>query len=214
MDLGNGDRFEFEVAELAAEPPPPQKPPEPEPEPEPPIEPVVSKPRVKSPTPKPLPQPTPEPAPPLRFDLRSLGGSGTSGIVVEVGESGAVSDGLGRGTGKKVQEQEGGGAAGTSDGWAPASELSLESMPAPLSVPRIQCQEAIELGLEGTVVLEVQVRDDGKIRQVKVLKGMGNGCDQVARKALRGARFTPAIDRNGRKVDFQLRYEYEFKLSD
>ena len=71
-----------------------------------------------------------------------------------------------------------------------------------------------ELGIEGTVVLKVQVRRTGDVRKVKIVKGIGHGCNEVAAKALRGSRFKPAIATNGQAADYELRYEYEFQLDD
>jgi protein TonB len=85
--------------------------------------------------------------------------------------------------------------------------------PDPVKVPKLQCEQALEEGLEGTVVLAVQIRADGTLRQVKVSSGMGNSCDKVAIKALRSARFKPAIATNGKPVDYELRYEYVFRLA-
>ena len=67
-------------------------------------------------------------------------------------------------------------------------------------------------GKEGTVVLAVQVRRDGTVRRATVRSGIGHGCDEIAAAALRAARFEPATDGAGAPVDFELDYEYAFRL--
>ena len=44
--------------------------------------------------------------------------------------------------------------------------------------------------------------------------GLGHGCDTIAKKALRKAKFKPARANNGQAVDFEIPYEYEFRLTD
>jgi protein TonB len=69
-----------------------------------------------------------------------------------------------------------------------------------------------DLHISGTVVLEVQVTREGLVRNARVIEGLGHGCDRVASRALRGARFRPAVDTEGEPTDYELRYEYVFEL--
>jgi len=216
--------IEFEVA--AALPPPPVKPaPEPqpmpeEPEPPPPIE------RQHKIAPKAFATPparrvetTQAPAPPLRFDHSQTVTAGQSGVQVAIGMPGGAaggtgsSNGDGKARGQLGREQNGSEAPKRPD-WAPPGEVYIERLPEPLSVPRKDCPAVRELGVTGTVILGVQVRKDGTIRTVRVVQGMGHGCDIVATQALHRAKFKPAVATSGEPADYELRYTYEFQLDD
>lgn len=218
--------IEFEVAQLdEPEPEPePEKPePEEQPEPEQPDpEPVVPKVKPEQPPPKPKPkqQPEPqpentEPAPAKRWDLSS---TGTGNVIVPQGTGGEYGgtgkpDSKGKGPAKPAGDPKG-DEKGTAAVWQPRSELFIKDMPMPVKVPKIDCPATAQLGVQGEVILKVQIARDGKIRGVKVVKGIGQGCDEVAVKALKQARFKPAIGTNGQPVDYELRYEYAFTLND
>lgn len=211
--------IEFEVAELEPEKPPE---PEPKPEPEPELEPIAEI-KPDEPPPKkpkkaeePPQQPVnPEPAPAKRWDLSA---TGTGNVIVPQGHGGQYG-GTGKpdskGTGKtKPVGDPNGDEKGTDTPWQPRSELFIKSMPDPLKVPKIDCPASAQLGVQGEVILKVQIARDGKVRSVKVVKGIGHGCDEVAIKALKQARFKPAIGTNGQAVDFELRWEYAFTVND
>lgn len=71
---------------------------------------------------------------------------------------------------------------------------------------------ARRLQIEGTVRLVVTVGRDGRVIRVRVLKGLGYGLDQAAVRALRLARFQPAVGSNGRPMRYTIRYRYTFRL--
>jgi protein TonB len=222
--------LEFEVAQLDEPEPEPEKEeePEPEPEPEPPpeeppptkIEPKKDPPKKtkKTEEPKPDEPVNPEQAPPKRWDLSQTTTGGNSGVTVEQG-SGGEYGGQGKPDSKGTKKgPTGGDPKGDEDGteakWQPRSELFIKDMPQAVKVPKIECPATAELGVQGDVILKVQITAEGKIRDVKVVKGIGQGCDQVAVKALKQARFKPAVGTNGKPVDFELRYEYAFTVND
>ncbi len=233
-EVGRGkDVIEFEVAEVKEEAPEPEpeepepeapEPEEPEPE-EPEVEPEI-KPQDKKPTPKKVkdapvsdePVSDEPPPPPMRFDLSNTADNSNTGVSVQVGNQGGVPGGVeggkgdpkDKGQGSRPEDAEVGGEAA----WAPKSEVFIKDKPLPVNVPVLNCPATKSSGVEGEVVLKVQVTKDGKIRRVKVVKGIGNGCDKVAVNALRKARFKPAVGTNGQKVDYELRYTYEFRLND
>jgi protein TonB len=217
------DLVEFIVPE-----PEPEKPPEPEPEPE--LEPekppeVVPEVRKEEPPPKPRkvkPAPTSdkpvndEPPPPLRIDASQAVQTGNSGVSVQTGKPGGTPGGTGKpdsqGKGSRPVGSETGD--GNSPAWEPRSELYIRELPAVLNVPQEQCPAVQELGVEGVVILTVQVRRDGSVKDVRVARDIGHGCGKIAARALRKAKFRPAIATNGQPADFELRYEYEFQLGD
>ncbi len=222
------DLVEFELPEPEPEKPPepepePEKPPEPEPEPSP--EPIV-KPapptKVKAARPErpskaapvsddPVPD---EPPPPFRIDQSNTPSS--SPVKVSTGTPGGTPGGTGdpNSKGKGSRPRDAPVGDGDAAPWEPRGELYIRDLPTVLSVPQEQCPAVQELGIEGVVILTVQVRRDGTIKDVKISKDIGHGCGKVAARALRRARFKPAVATNGQPADFELRYEYEFQLNE
>ncbi len=154
--------------------------------------------------------------------MSQLNQGASSGVTVHAGSGGGSTlggDPNGSGNGRARQpkpttQASGGGDGGPSKGtgWAPASQVRIQRLPIPKSVPRRECP-ATKDGVEGTVFLTVQVRRDGSVRKVKVTKGIGHGCDAIAVAALRKAKFKPAQSNANKAVDFEIRYEYVFRLA-
>jgi protein TonB len=63
----------------------------------------------------------------------------------------------------------------------------------------------------GDVVLEIVIRSDGSVGDVKVLRGLGFGLDDRAVAAVRNWKFSPAR-RLGTPVDVIVEVEVEFSL--
>ncbi|MBL4689489.1 MAG: TonB family protein [Nannocystaceae bacterium] len=211
--------------------PPALEPPPPDPEREVPQlapDPVPKKtpPRQRKAKPKRKPDPKPEQPPgPKRFNLGQLNSGEQSGVTVHHGSGGGDSlDGDPRHSGKRPRaassehgedtegpsSAQGSGSGGR--GWAPASQVFIQRLPMPRSVPKRECP-ATKDGVEGTVFLMVQVRRDGSVRKVTVVKGIGHGCDKIAAAALKKAKFKPAQSNANKPVDFEIRYEYAFRLA-
>jgi len=215
--------LEFEIAELPELEPEPEPTPEVEPEvePEPKVEPKprpTRRPERAAPMPEtPQQQTPPTEVSPKRFTLRPdqvAHGSG-AGVSVRVGSGGGIPGGTAEvthqstGTGTRTK-----GSARRASGptWQPRSDIQIQRLPDPIAVPKIECPAVLEAGISGTVVLEVQVTRSGTVRKVNVVRGIGHGCDRVAAKALRMARFRPAVATDGKSADYELRYEYVFAL--
>ena len=66
-------------------------------------------------------------------------------------------------------------------------------------------------GVEGEVVLEIVVRHDGTVGDVRVVKALGYGLDERAGAAVRQWRFAPA-ERHGTRVDVLVEVAVEFRL--
>lgn len=214
----------------APEPEPEVAPPEPVPDAPPPEPKAKPKPRTKRPKRAPKAEPAPAPtapatpdAPPLRFNAKVTTQGGSSGVSVRTGPT---SEGRSGGTGKpgSGRRKAGGGQGGqgtapatgngaAADGWKPTSAVQVKKLPLPLDVPRISCPATKSEGVVGTVALKVQVRGDGRVRRVRVVKGIGHGCDEVAKRALKKARFEPAVRTDGKPADYELRYEYVFEVN-
>jgi protein TonB len=242
IPLPDGDDYELIEFEVAQEPPKPKPKPKPKPPPPPPeekkedppeetkeepkVEPKV---RPKQTPPKPKPAEPPPPAPPKQFVLPPSGtvapgeGDGTMaptgtpnpGGYDPGGKPGGKEGGKRGGTGKTEGTQGGtGDGKPTEKPWSPVSELYLKRGPVPAKAPpKLQCP-ATRSGVSGTVLLKVQVRSDGTLRSVKVAKGIGSGCDEIAIKAVRKAKFKPALTTAGQPTDAVLQWEYVFRPAD
>lgn len=83
----------------------------------------------------------------------------------------------------------------------------------PGNLRELYTAEALRRGIEGRVVVEVLVLEDGSVGDARVKKGLGFGLDEVAVTALRGScRFLPA-EKDGRAVSTIIRYTFTFILS-
>lgn len=71
--------------------------------------------------------------------------------------------------------------------------------------------EAREAGVEGEVLLLVEVDETGAVAAVEVLAGLGHGLDEAAAEAARQFRFSPAEDETG-PVPVVLEFAYGFVL--
>ncbi|PYR90963.1 MAG: hypothetical protein DMF84_18590 [Acidobacteria bacterium] len=115
--------------------------------------------------------------------------------------------GLGEGEGSGIGPGSGGGTGGGP--YRPGSGIT------PPSVLREVRPDYTEDGrrrnIEGDVVLEIVVRRDGAVGDVKLLQGLGAGLDQRAIEAVRQWRFSPA-QRQGVPVDVIVEVAVEFKL--
>ena len=72
-------------------------------------------------------------------------------------------------------------------------------------------EEARRRGLAGEVVMEIIVRRDGSVGDVKVQQGLGSGLNDRAVQAVRQWRFAPA-ERLGTPVDVIVEVSVEFRL--
>lgn len=70
---------------------------------------------------------------------------------------------------------------------------------------------AKKAGVEGKVYLLVYINEKGGVDNVKVIKGLGAGCDQAAINGIKEIKFTPAKDK-GVPVKVKLSLSITFKL--
>jgi protein TonB len=74
--------------------------------------------------------------------------------------------------------------------------------------------EARRSGAEGLVILQVDIDATGAVKMVRLVQGLGHGCDEAAEAAVWKTLFRPAVS-NGFPVPFQgLLFPYRFKLDD
>ena len=115
--------------------------------------------------------------------------------------------GLGQGDGSGVGPGSGGGTGGGP--YRPGS--GIEPPRLLREVKADYTEDARQRGVSGDVVLEIVVRRDGTVGDVKVLQGLGGGLNDRAVQAVRQWRFTPAR-RQGAPVDVIVEVAVEFKL--
>ncbi len=71
---------------------------------------------------------------------------------------------------------------------------------------------AKQAGIEGKVYILAYINDKGTVDQVKVLKGIGAGCDEAAMDAVKKSKFTPGKNK-GTPLKVKLSLTISFKLS-
>jgi TonB family protein len=123
------------------------------------------------------------------------------------GAATGIGTGLGQGQGPGVGPGEGGGAGGGP--YRPGSGISPPRLLH--EVKPDYTEEARRQGIEGEVVMEIVVRQNGSVGDVKVLHGLGSGLDPRAIDAVRQWRFSPA-NRFGQPVDVIVEVSVEFRL--
>jgi TonB family protein len=181
-------------------PPPPPPPPEPkvEPPPAPPPSPPVQAPVVPKPADPVEVTGVPAPAPKPATDQGSGSGGGAG-----TGQGRGVGEGTGPGIGPGSGGGEGGGPFRPGAGITPPRLLR--------EVKADYTDDARRRGISGDVLLEIVVRRDGSVGDVRVRRGLDRGLDQRAVEAVRQWRFAPAT-RQGAPVDVIVDIAVEFKL--
>lgn len=97
----------------------------------------------------------------------------------------------------------------------PVAAFEATKMP----LPQGRCfgkytEEAKAAGVEGTVVLDIIVGEDGKVRDIQVTQGLPSGLTQAAITALKECRFTPG-EKDGKAVPVKIRgFKIQFVLSE
>jgi protein TonB len=78
---------------------------------------------------------------------------------------------------------------------------------------RIQYPEmARRAGIEGRVFVQFVVNEQGVPSDIRVVRGIGGGCDEAAIAAVRESRFTPGLQR-GRPVKVRMSLPVTFRLN-
>lgn len=138
---------------------------------------------------------------------RGRDGSTSQGSGVGAGAGTGQGMGNGEGLGAGIGEGAGGGTGGGP--YRPGS--GIEPPRLRREVKAEYTEEARRRNLSGDVVLEIVVRHDGTVGEVRVLQGLGAGLDQRAADAVRQWRFDPAR-RRGAPVDVIVEVAVEFTL--
>ncbi len=65
--------------------------------------------------------------------------------------------------------------------------------------------------IEGKVYMMIYINESGNVDDVKIVKGIGAGCDEAAIKAIKETKFSPAMNGNT-PVKAKLSFAITFKL--
>jgi protein TonB len=208
---------------LGVAPPPPQKievqviEPEKEPPPEPP---KPEEPKPIAPEPKPVPHEVPhaQPAhasqvaavsrdtPPPEHPAVTTDTTDEPVYGVNMSSTSTVGTGPQMQVGNTMKPAP---AAASSAPVKPLAEPIAAAEATKLPLPQGQCfgkytDDARAAGVEGTVVLDLIVGEDGHVRDVRVAQGLPHGLSEAAVAALRDCRFTPG-ERDGKPVPVRVR---------
>jgi len=199
--------------------PPPPPPPEPEPPP-PPEEPKPLPKEVVHEAPKPhahvveAAQPKDEPPPDHPVFHSDPGDEPVFGTTMESTSSAGTGPSVPIGNTARP-EAGSGSAAPVKHAEEPVQAFEATKMP----LPQGHCygkynDDALKAGIEGTVVLDLVVAEDGRVRDIVVVKGLGHGLDEAALAALRDCRFSPG-EKDGKAVAVRIRgFKITFVLPD
>lgn len=208
------------VRKLATPPPPVPPPPRPV---ETPTPVPVEVPRVETPTPTPTPAPPPPPPQAIQAPVAPVPTAEVDrpGTLTQAAPSVSTSNGpgsgggIGSGNGAGIGPGQGGGigpGSGGGTGGGPFQPGSGVTPPVLLKEVRPgYTDEARRRSIEGDVQLEIVVRQDGSVGNVRVTRTLGAGLEQKAIEAVRQWKFGPAR-RQGAPVDVVVEVSVEFKL--
>jgi TonB family protein len=131
----------------------------------------------------------------------------THGPGSDTGIGTGAGTGVGAGRGAGIGEGEGGGTGGGP--YRPGSGIEPPTLLR--EVKPDYTEDARRRGVEGDVVMEIVVRHDGSVGDVRIVQGLGAGLDGRAVEAVRQWRFAPA-HRRGAPVDVIVEVAMEFKI--
>jgi periplasmic protein TonB len=125
------------------------------------------------------------------------------------GQGGGAGNGSGTGLGSGDGTGVGPGSGGGRGGGPYRAGSGIQPPRLLREVKADFTEEARQRGISGEVVLEIVVRRDGAVGDVRVLHGLGGGLNDRAIQAVRQWRFTPA-QRQGAPVDVIVEVSVEF----
>ncbi len=186
--------------------------------PRPPVRPVVRETPVPTPPPAPPPQAIQAPVAAIEADTRDVVGvveapaaPPSAAISQGPGTGGGVGSGQGEGVGEGTGGGIGPGSGGGTGGGPYRPGSGIEPPQLVKEVRPLYTDEARRRAVTGDVVLEIVVRRDGTVGDVRVIRALGSGLDQRAVAAVRQWRFTPAR-RQGAAVDVIVEVAVGFTL--
>jgi TonB family protein len=73
-------------------------------------------------------------------------------------------------------------------------------------------REARMQGISGNALLRVQIHPDGSVQVRRRISETPGGFGDACERALKGARFVPALDRDGRPARTEISYRCTFEI--
>jgi protein TonB len=145
------------------------------------------------------------------IDLAQLGNPlGRDGALSSgPGNGGGIGDGAHGGVGSNR-----GPGYGLEDGGGFSATSATGRVTAPTVLYKVEpefSEEARKAKYQGTVILTIEVGEDGKPRDLRVVRGLGLGLDEKAVEAVSRWKFRPA-QKNGGAVPATARVEVNFRL--
>ena len=146
------------------------------------------------------------------------GANGARGVVASTGFGSGVATGTASSPAARTVKQAGFGDA---DASGPATAQAHPAQPAPAKVTPAEIlskptpnytDEARAKRIEGEVLLEVVFEASGKLRVIKVVRGLGHGLDENAVRAAEQIRFKPAL-KDGQPSDSTAVVHIIFQLA-
>jgi protein TonB len=232
--LSDGDAEDEKIIVEITEPPPPIEPepvvePEPEPEPEPVIEEPKPKPEPKvKPEPEPEPEPPPEVEPPKPPPRRVIGLDLGATVEGGTGPAFATGNALDGKTEKKAVDPK-----DVKQDPGPSTEV-VKGPTSPNRVATIVPRKNVKIvkpkrkqrvkpeypailkaqGIEGNVVVEVQISAEGIVKSVEIIAPAKEAeFNEAAKLAAMKEIFEPAT-RDGKAISFRLSFTYRYRISD
>jgi TonB family protein len=99
--------------------------------------------------------------------------------------------------------------------FSPLADDQLSHRAIPLSANKhkpLYPPKAIALGVEGSVIVSIEVTKEGKVHRAHIKQGVGYGLDESALAAVQRFEFEPARDLAGHATDSTLEHEFRFQL--
>jgi periplasmic protein TonB len=127
------------------------------------------------------------------------------------GRGGGVGTGAGTGIGEGEGTGVGRGSGGGTGGGPYRPGSGIEPPKLLQEFKPVYTEEARLKNLEGEVVMEIVVRRDGSVGDLRIIRGLGGGLNERAAQAVRQWRFSPAR-RQASPVDVIVEVSVEFKL--
>jgi protein TonB len=127
------------------------------------------------------------------------------------GSGGGVGKGTGTGIGEGTGTGVGAGSGGGTGGGVYRPGSGIEPPKLLHEVKPVYTEDARLRRLEGEVVMEIVVRRDGSVGDLRIIRGLGGGLNDQAMQAVRQWRFSPAR-RLASPVDVIVEVSVEFKL--
>jgi len=127
------------------------------------------------------------------------------------GSGGGAGTGHGTGNGEGLGSGIGDGSGGGTGGGPYRPGSGIEPPRLLREVKADYTEDARQRSISGEVVLEIVVRRDGSVGDVRIMRGLGGGLNERAVQAVRQWRFAPAT-RLGAAVDVIVEVGVEFRL--